>query len=278
MEYSPAYAGELRVPLSEITLLPLDPRKVIARRAALELAPAAVCNLGSGVSTGIANIAAEEGILERIVLTNEQGLIGGAPSADAGAAVNYTSIVDQPYQFDFYDGGGLDLAFLSFAQVDARGSVNVSLFNGRIIGVGGFINIAQNAKKVIFSGAFTAGGLDVVWENGATRIRKEGKFHKFSARLEQVSYSGPYAQELGQDALYVTERAVFRRGPEGIELVEIAPGVDLERDVLKQMDFRPRISDDLKEMDRRLFLDKPMGLTADLAGKTPCRVPARLKK
>ena len=188
MDYSPAYAGELRVPLSEITPLPLDPRKVIARRAALELAPDAVCNLGSGVSTGIANITAEEGILERIILTNEQGLIGGAPSADAGASVNYTSIVDQPYQFDFYDGGGLDLAFLSFAQVDAQGSVNVSLFNGRIIGVGGFINIAQNAKKVIFSGTFTAGGLDVVWENGVTRIRKEGKFHKFNARLEQVSY------------------------------------------------------------------------------------------
>jgi propionate CoA-transferase len=278
MEYSPAYAGELRVPLSEITPLPLDPRKVIARRAAMELAPDAVCNLGSGVSTGIASIAAEEGILERIVLTNEQGLIGGAPSADAGAAVNYTSIVDQPYQFDFYDGGGLDLAFLSFAQVDARGSVNVSLFNGRIIGVGGFINIAQNAKKVIFSGTFTTGGLDIVWENGMTHIRKEGKFHKFNERIEQVSYSGPYAHELGQQAWYVTERAVFRRGLEGLELMEIAPGLDLERDILAQMDFRPRISDDLKEMDRRLFLDKPMGLAADLAGRAPCRVPARLRK
>ena len=251
---------------------------MIARRAALELAPDAVCNLGSGVSTGIANIAAEEGILDKIVLTNEQGLIGGAPSADAGAAVNYTSIIDQPYQFDFYDGGGLDLAFLSFAQVDARGSVNVSLFNGRIIGVGGFINISRNAKKVIFSGTFTAGGLDVVWENGMTCIRREGKFHKFSARLEQVSYSGPYAQELGQEAWYVTERAVFRRGLEGLELMEIAPGVDLERDVLKQMDFRPRISDDLTEMDPRLFLDKPMGLAADLGAKAPCHVPARLKK
>ena len=278
MDYSPAYAGELRVPLSEITPLPLDPRKVIARRAALELAPDAVCNLGSGVSTGIASIAAEEGILERIVLTNEQGLIGGAPSADAGAAVNYTSIIDQPYQFDFYDGGGIDLAFLSFAQVDAQGSVNVSLFNGRIIGVGGFINISQNAKKVIFSGTFTAGGLNVVWENGMTRILREGGFHKFTKMLEQISYNGAYAQELGQEALYVTERAVFRRGPEGVELVEIAPGVDLERDILAQMDFHPRIAGDLREMDRRLFLEKPMGLAADLMERPPCHVPARLQE
>jgi propionate CoA-transferase len=277
-DYSPAYAGEVHVPLSEITPLPLDSRKVIARRAALELAPDAVCNLGSGVSTGIANIAAEEGILERIVLTNEQGLIGGAPSADAGAAVNYTSIVDQPYQFDFYDGGGIDLAFLSFAQVDSEGSVNVSLFNGRIIGVGGFINISQNAKKVIFSGTFTAGGLNIVWENGMTRILREGGFHKFTRMLEQISYNGAFAEERGQEALYVTERAVFRRGPEGIELVEIAPGVELERDILAQMDFRPRIAGDLREMDRRLFLEKPMGLAADLMGKPPCHVPARLQE
>lgn len=278
MDYSPAYAGELRVPLSEITPLPLDPRKVIARRAALELAPDAVCNLGSGISTGIANIAAEEGILERIVLTNEQGLIGGAPSADAGAAVNYTSIIDQPYQFDFYDGGGIDLAFLSFAQVNPQGSVNVSLFNGRIIGVGGFINISQNAKKVIFSGTFTAGGLNVVWESGLTRILREGGFRKFTRKLEQISYNGAFAQERGQEALYVTERAVFRRGPDGIELVEIAPGVDMESDILARMDFRPRISGDLKEMDPRLFLDKPMGLAADLMSKPRCHVPERLKK
>ncbi len=277
MDYSPAYAGELRVPVSEIPPLPLDARKIIARRAALELAPGAVCNLGSGVSTGIATIAAEEGILEQIVLTNEQGLIGGAPSADAGAAINYTSIIDQPYQFDFYDGGGLDLAFLSFAEIDPRGSVNVSRFNGRIIGVGGFINISQNAKKVIFSGTFTAGGLDIVWEAGQAVIRKEGKFKKFNPALEQVSYSGPFAQERGQAALYVTERAVFQRGEAGLELIEVAPGIDLERDVLSQMAFRPVISPQLKLMDRRLFVDEPMRLDRDLAGKTPITMPERLR-
>ncbi len=278
MDYSPAYAGELRVPLSEITPLPFDPRKVIARRAAMELRTGAVCNLGSGISTGIATIAAEENVLDQIVLTNEQGLIGGAPSADAGAAVNYTSIIDQPYQFDFYDGGGLDLAFLSFAQVDADGSVNVSRFNGRIIGVGGFINISQNARKVIFSGTFTAGSLEIAWESGKTVIRKEGKFNKFVSTLEQVSYNGRFAGSLGQEALYITERAVFRRGSQGIELVEIAPGIDLERDILAHMDFRPQISPTLATMDARLFCEAKMGLEKDLAAREPCNIPSRLRR
>jgi propionate CoA-transferase len=278
MDYSPAYAGEIKVPLTEIKPLPHDLRKVIARRAAMELVPGAVCNLGSGVSTGIAAIAAEEGILDQIVLTNEQGLIGGAPSSDSGAAINYTSIVDQPYQFDFYDGGGLDLAFLSFAQVDAEGSVNVSRFNGRIIGVGGFINISQHAKKVIFSGAFTAGEVEISWPSGKSVISREGKFNKFSSRLEQVSYSGQYARERNQEALYITERAVFRRGEQGIELIEIAPGIDLDRDILAHMDFKPHIAADLKIMDSRLFLEPKMGLIGDLAGKEPCNIPLRLRQ
>jgi propionate CoA-transferase len=278
MEYSPAYAGEIKIPLTEIAPLPLDQRKVIARRAALELVPGAVCNLGSGVSTGIASIAAEEGCLDQIVLTNEQGLIGGAPSSDSGAAVNYTSIVDQPYQFDFYDGGGLDLAFLSFAQVDAEGSVNVSRFNGRIIGVGGFINISQHAKKVIFSGTFTAGEVEITWPGGQTLITREGKFNKFISALEQVSYHGPFARERNQEAYYITERAVFRRGEKGIELIEIAPGIDLDRDILAHMDFKPQIAHDLKSMDARLFCEQKMGLLDDLLGKEPCNVPPRLRK
>ncbi len=278
MDYSPAYAGEIRVPVSEITPLPMDARKVIARRAALELRPGAVCNLGSGVSTGIATIAAEEGILDQIVLTNEQGLIGGAPSADAGAAVNYTSIIDQPYQFDFYDGGGLDLAFLSFAEVDAMGNVNVSRFNGRIIGVGGFINISQHARKVIFSGTFTAGSLEISWPGGSTLISKEGKFNKFVSQVEQISYSGPFAGQRLQEALYITERAVFRLVKNGIELIEIAPGIDLERDILARMDFKPAIASDLKTMDARLFRNENMNMSVDLAGKEPCNIPARLKE
>ncbi len=277
--YSPSYAGELRVPLDEIAPLPFDARKVIARRAAMELFPGAICNLGAGVSTGIANVAAEEGFLDEIVLTNEQGLIGGAPASgvDAGAAMNYNAIIDQPYQFSFYDGGGLDLAFLSFAQVDAEGSVNVSRFGDKIIGIGGFQNIAQNAKKVIFSGTFTAGGLDVDWDDGKTAIRQEGRYPKFVAQLEQVSYNGAYAAELGQEVLFVTERAVFRRDSEGLTLIEIAPGLDVEADVLAQMAFRPQVSDDLKTMDARLFQYERMGYRDALLQRPRRNMPQRLQ-
>ncbi len=267
--YSPAYAGALRVPLSDIPALPLDARKVIARRAALELFPGAVCNLGSGVATGIANIAAEEGILEMICLTNEQGLIGGAPACgnDTGASRNYDAMIDQPYQFDFYDGGGLDLAFLSFAEIDREGNVNVSRFGGRIIGPGGFINISQNAKKVVFGGTLAAGKNELSFEEGRIRIAREGGRKKLVAAVEQITYSAGFARERGQSALYVTERAVFRLAEEGIELSELAPGADLERDVLARIGFRPRIATTLKPMDARLFRPEPMGLKEDLRAR-----------
>jgi propionate CoA-transferase len=273
--YSPAYAGELRIPESEMEPLPFDARKVIARRAAMELHRGAICNLGSGVSTGLARVAAEEGILDQVVLTNEQGLIGGAPASgvEAGAATNFSAMIDQPYQFDFYDGGGLDIAFLSFAQVDPDGSVNVSRFANRIIGVGGFMNISQNAKRVVFSGTFTAGGLDISWPKGRTTIAREGKHGKFVARLDQLTYNAPRGCARGQPVTYVTERAVFRGGPDGLELAEIAPGIDLERDILPHMGFRPRMADNLREMDARLFRPEPMGLAADIAAR-PARTPS----
>ena len=279
-QYSPAFAGELRVPLDEIQPLPFDPRKVIARRAAMELFPQAICNLGAGVSTGIANVAAEEGFLDQIILTNEQGLIGGAPASgvDAGAAMNYDAIVDQPYQFDFYDGGGIDLAFLSFAQVDSEGSVNVSRFGDKVIGIGGFQNIAQNAKKVIFSGTFTAGKLEIDWPNGQTQIVNEGRFPKFVSNLQQISYSGRYAAELGQEVLFITERAVFQRGPKGMKLIELGPGIDLDKDVLSLMGFQPEISPQLKEMDSRLFYPEKMGYVQDLRNKPRLNLPKRLQE
>jgi len=273
--HDPAYAGEMKVPLTSIAALPFSVRKVVARRAALELFPGAICNLGSGISTGIASIAAEEKSLDAVVLTNEQGLIGGAPATgnEPGAGRNYQAMVDQPYQFDFYDGGGLDLAFLSFAEVDAGCNVNVSRFGDRIVGPGGFINISQNAKTMIFSGTFTAGGLAIGWPGGRTEIKKDGAEKKFVRAVEQVTYSGPLAAKNGQRALYVTERAVFTRNAAGrLELIEIAPGVDLARDIVAQMQFAPDISPSLKEMDARIFRPDPMGL-ADIiaANRRPIR-------
>ncbi|MGE8943957.1 acyl CoA:acetate/3-ketoacid CoA transferase [Leptospira interrogans] len=270
-EYSPSFAGELREPMSSFQPLPLDPRKVVARRGTLEIFPGAVCNLGSGISTGIGTVGAEERILDHIVLTNEQGLIGGAPAVghEAGAARNYWAMIDQPYQFDFYDGGGLDIAFLSFAQVDAKGNVNISRFDGRIVGIGGFVNISQNARKVVFGGTFTAGGLQMSWPGGKTEIAREGKHRKFLGEVEQLSYNGAYGWERGQEVLYVTERAVFRRTADGLELIEVAPGINVERDILAHMAFKPKIAGNCREMDARLFKPEPMNLAAELAKKAP---------
>ncbi|WP_376096930.1 acyl CoA:acetate/3-ketoacid CoA transferase [Roseomonas sp. CCTCC AB2023176] len=242
---SPAYSGHVRVALEDVPRLPAGPRRVVARRGAMELFEGAICNLGSGISTGIANVAAEEGVLRRICLTNEQGNIGGAPASgnEAGAAFSPDAQIDQPYQFDFYDGGGLDLAFLSFAEFDAEGNVNVSRFGGRIVGPGGFINISQGASTCIFGGTLTAGAAP-----------------KAVQRVEQVTFSGRYARERGQTVLYVTERAVFRLGAEGPEVVEVAPGADLDADVIGVMGFRPRVSPALRRMDERLFREGPMQL------------------
>lgn len=265
--YNPAYAGELRVPLDAFRPLPFTPRKIVVRRSAMELKPGDICNLGAGMSTGISAVAAEERILDRIVLTNEQGFIGGAPltGPDSGAAQNYDAAVDQPYQFDFYDGGGIDCAFLSFVEVDAQGNVNISRFGKKIVGIGGFVNISQNAKKVVFSGTFTAGGLDVTCEDGKLRILREGQHAKFVETIEQISYSGPFARAQGRQAVFVTERAVLRIADGAFELIEIAPGVDLDRDVLARMSFRPKVSGDLRLMDARIFRPEPMGLQADPA-------------
>ncbi len=263
-DYDPSYSGELRIPIDGIKPLPFGPRKVIVRRAAMELFPGAICNLGAGVSTGLSTIAAEEGLLDDVYLTNEQGIIGGAPitGRDSGGGQNFAAMIEQPAQFDFYDGGGLDLAFLSFAEVDPQGNVNVSRFGDKIIGVGGFINISQNAQCVIFSGTLTAGDLDVAWENGRTIIRKEGRHRKFVPKLEQICYSASIGRERRQLALFVTERAVFRIGDEGLELIEVAPGIDAERDVIAHMGFRPHVARELRTMDERIFEPALMNLAA----------------
>jgi propionate CoA-transferase len=276
--YDPSYSGELRIPADDIKPLPFGPRKVIVRRAAMELFPGAICNLGAGVSTGISTIAAEEGLLDAVHLTNEQGIVGGAPitGRDSGGGQNFAAMVEQPAQFDFYDGGGLDLAFLSFAEVDEQGNVNVSRFGDKIIGVGGFINISQNAKCVVFGGTLTAGDLDIGWEAGRTVIRREGRHRKFVPKLEQICYSAAIGRAKEQVTLFVTERAVFRIGVDGLELIEIAPGIDVERDVIAHMGFRPHWARDLREMDARIFRPSRMDLASYVHAKPRRYRSARL--
>ncbi len=262
-----AFSGQLRVPMDRIEPLPLDERKIIARRAALELPPGGVVNLGIGMPEGVAAVAAEEKVLRYVTLTAEPGVIGGMPQGglDFGAALNPDAVIQQNQQFDFYDGGGLDLAVLGMAQTDGEGNVNVSRFNGRLAGAGGFINISQNARKVVFTGAFTAGGLVTACEDGKLRIVKEGRSRKFIERVEQITFSGGLAGETGQAVLYVTERCVFSRTAAGVELTEVAPGIDIDRDILAHMDFRP-IVDTPKLMDGRLFHPEPMGMEQTLLG------------
>ena len=239
VKYNPGYSGEMRVRLPTATSAQLDARLVIARRASLELYPGAVVNLGFGIATGIADLAAREGIAEDLTLTVEQGVVGGTPvtGVDFGVAVNYDALVEQSAQFDFYDGGGLDLAFLSFAEVDNWGNVNVSRFAGRPNGAGGFIHIAQNAKAVCFLGTLTAGGLVVEIEDGQMRILREGAHRRFVSALEQVTYDSARGRTGGQRALYITERAVFVTGDDGLVVIEIAPGIDLDRHILAQFRF-----------------------------------------
>ncbi|GGB97237.1 propionate CoA-transferase [Marinobacterium zhoushanense] len=259
--YNPALAGNTRAPLGAIPPMPFSERKLIARRAAMELRPNTLVNLGIGVPDGIASVAAEEGVVKQFTLTTELGTYGGIPASggDFGAAWNADAIIDHHAQFDFYDGGGLDIAFLGLAQADTRGNLNVSKFGPKVVGPGGFINITQSAKKVVFCGTLTAGAKLEFGETGV-RVLQEGKAKKFVEAVDQITFSGDIARQNGQPVVYVTERAVFELRDEGITLTEIAPGLDLERDVLAAMDFRPQIADDLRQMPIELFQESWGGL------------------
>jgi propionate CoA-transferase len=261
-EHDPTLVGAARTAATDVPLLPLSERKVIARRAAAELRRGDIVNLGFGMPDGVAAVLAEEGHSQAVTLTVEQGHIGGVPvgGTDFGLARNQAAMVDAGYQFDWYDGGGLDIAILSFAQVDAAGNVNVSKFGDRIAGIGGFVNISQGAKRVVFVGTMRAGKQELEFAQDGLRIGREAPAAKFVQQVDQISFSGEYARRWGKPVLFVTERAVFELGPQGLVLTELAAGLDLERDVLAQMQFRPQVSARLRPMDPRLFARGAMGL------------------
>ncbi|MDX6699938.1 MAG: propionate CoA-transferase [Baekduia sp.] len=250
--YNPSYTGEGRR-CDATPPMDLDERKVIARRALLEMEPRSVVNLGIGMPEGIVGVAEEEGLLSLFTATVEAGGIGGRPAGGQsfGATSDATAIVDQPYQFDFYDGGGLDQAFLGLAEVDRDGNVNVSRFGSRLPGAGGFINISQSTRALYFMGTFGVGARSEV-RGDALRVIEPGR-PKFVARVGQITFSAAQARARGQRVLYITERCVLRLGPVGLELIEIAPGLDLEADILAHMGFRPTIAPDLCQMDPLLF-------------------------
>lgn len=264
-DFSPYYAGRQRRPPGDHPVLPLDVRKVIARRSLLEIGPGDICNLGFGISQSIGAVAAEEGIADRLVLTVEQGVFGGVPAGgmDGGAGTDYQALIDQPAMFDFYDGGGLDVASLSFAEVDASGNVNVHAFGDRLRGPGGFPNIACRTRRLCFVGTLTTGGLRTGLSGGRLSIDAEGTVARFVPRVREVTFSARIARERRQVVRYITERAVFTLDDEGVTLIEVADGIDLERDVVAQMGFRPLVAERVARIDPRVFAAEPMGLAAD---------------
>ena len=264
--YNPAFSCEIKIPTQSIPPMEMSERKIISRRAAFELKANSVVNLGIGMPEGVASIANEEKMIDYITLTTEPGVIGGVPAGglNFGTGTNMDALIDQPYQFDFYDGGGLDVAFLGLAQADQEGNLNVSKFGPKLAGAGGFINISQNAKKIVFVGTFTAGELKVSVENGKLRIIQEGKVKKFVHQVEHITFSGKYAMMKNQSVLYVTERCVFSLAQQGMELIEIAPGIDVKKGILPWMDFKPIVKEPICLMDERIFKPEPMGLREEL--------------
>jgi propionate CoA-transferase len=270
--YEPAISGEIFRPLSSFETPKFDIAKIIARRVAQELREGDAVNIGFGVSANVPRILIEEGRHGAVTWVIEQGAVGGVPLLDFqfGCASNAEAIVQSPHQFTYFQGAGFDMSLLSFLEIDKGGSVNVSKLGARphvTAGAGGFVDITARAKKIVFSGYFTAGAkLDV--EDGAVSILKEGKVKKLVDAVEQISFSGPRALAQGQDIVYVTERCVLRLEREGVTVTEIAAGVDLKRDVLAQAEFPLRVANDLRKMDEALFRPPLLNLKLRPAART----------
>jgi len=265
-QYNPALAGETRFPLESLPILPLDEQKIVCRRVVMELVRQTKINLGIGMPEGVGPVANEEGIADEIISVIEAGAVGGIPQGGYafGTSMNPEALIDIGYQLDILNADILNIAVLGLAEADQKGNVNVSKFGPRVIGPGGFIDITQSTNKLIFCGTMTAGGLKTEIVNGQLRIVNEGKFKKFIKEVEQITFSGEFARKNGQKVLFVTERAVFELGKEGITLVEIAAGMDLGKNILQQMELKPLIAKDLKTMDPRIFREEPMGIKEEI--------------
>ena len=261
--YDASRTGRFDIPVDSMEALPLNVRTVIARRCAMELKPESIVNLGIGIPTLVASVAGEEGFSDDLIMSAEDGMLGGIPGTGDtfGCAVNTMGTLSMAYNFDLYDGGNLSMAVEGLAECDAKGNINVGKFGTMMPGCGGFIDVTQPTPLVIFAGTFTAGGAKYAVGNGKLTILQEGKSRKFREHVQQVTFSAEYAAQSGQKVLYVTERAVLRLTKDGIVLEEIAPGVDLQKDILDQMDFKPILSENLKRMDARIFTEGKMGIT-----------------
>lgn len=267
--YNPVLAGKIKMPLGALPRMPFDERKIICRRAVMEFIPGGVLNQGIGMPEGLGPVASEEGIQDEMTIEIESGCIGGVMLGGTrfGAAINAEAQIDVTLNFDILDSGILDLTVLGLAEVDHNGNVNVSKFGPKVIGPGGFIDMTQSSQKVVFCGTMTTGGLSIGVVNGELKILREGLKKKFVDNVEQVTFSGDYARKFGQKVFYVTERAVFELREEGLTLVEIAPGIDVEKHILPQMEFKPIIAEDLKHMDKRIFAEGKMGIREEIIAK-----------
>ncbi len=275
IQYDPRISGRIIPPLepSQLPKIELTAKKVAARRTTLimvelikRLKRPIIVNLGIGIPDMIANIAAEEGISDFLITTIESGPWGGVAlsGADFGVAIGPFAIIPMPDMFSNYEGGVVDAAALGFMQIDKEGNVNPSMLPGRVPGPGGFPVIAAGVPRVYFTGLFTAGKSDIRVENGKLNIVKDGSIIKFVDKVYKIVFSAKFAKMINKEVYYVTERAVFKLTDKGLMLLEYAPGVDIDRDIIEKMDFKPIIADEVKEMDPRLFRPEPMGLKKEL--------------